>query len=114
MKYCCQDMDRNINCKCLEHEFECDCPDCIIMYLPKFDEYSIIIHDGGFSGVEIQYCPWCGKKLPLSTRDLWFDVLEHLGFEEPMDEEIPEEFNDDSWYLSDKYREIIKLVKHKL
>ena len=31
--------------------------------------YGLIIHDGGTSAVTIQFCPWCGSKLPASKRD---------------------------------------------
>jgi hypothetical protein len=41
-------------------------------YHPTFDEYGIIVHDGGPSFVVIAYCPWCGVGLPESKRDRWF------------------------------------------
>ena len=40
-----------------------------IDYLPQLDEYGLIIHDGGTSHYVIHYCPWCGHRLPKSTRD---------------------------------------------
>ncbi|YCA17088.1 hypothetical protein M1D72_05965 [Vibrio sp. AK197] len=46
----------------------------------------------------INYCPWCGVKLPESKRDLWFDTLEKLGFDDPTEQDIPEEFNTGKWY----------------
>lgn len=50
----------------LENSF--DCPDKLMFYSSKFDEYRIIIHDGGDSFIEISFCPWCGVKLSMSKR----------------------------------------------
>jgi hypothetical protein len=43
--------------------------DEIMYFFEKFNEYLIPVHDGGSSGILIRYCPWCGKRLPDSTRD---------------------------------------------
>jgi hypothetical protein len=40
----------------------------LVAYSSKLDEYLLIVHDGGQSGVHIQYCPWCGVRLPESQR----------------------------------------------
>lgn len=42
--------------------------DHVIIYSEKFVEYKIPVRDGGTSGIVMRYCPWCGKKLPESTR----------------------------------------------
>lgn len=62
-KHCCEMMSDNINLKCNQHDNQFDCPDSLIYYSPKADEYGIIIHDGGSSFITITYCPWCGEKL---------------------------------------------------
>lgn len=67
-------------------------------YNAKFDEYGIIIHDGGASFSEIKFCPYCGSSLPQSKRDLWFDTLEKLGYDDPFDQDIPEDFESNRWY----------------
>ena len=72
--------------------------DDLVYYSNCFDEYGIIIHDLGSSYVKIEYCPWCGRKLPDSKRDLWFDILEKQGIENPLDSIIPEEFKSDAWW----------------
>ncbi|MEL4280489.1 MULTISPECIES: DUF6980 family protein [Shewanella] len=97
-KHCCQDMQRAITLDCTQHKDIYSCPDVLVSYIPKFDEYGLIIHDGGSASTEINYCPWCGKKLPESKRDEWFEELEKLGFDEPSEQEIPVEFNSDAWY----------------
>jgi Domain of unknown function (DUF6980) len=73
------------------------CPDSLIAYIPKYDEYGIIVHDGGSSIVEISFCPWCGARLPESKRDRWFDELEKRGVN-PTSDPIPPEFESDAWY----------------
>jgi hypothetical protein len=70
----------------------------IVKYIPKFDEYGIIVNDGGHSFIVIKYCPWCGKELPKSKRDLWFKKLENLGFDDPVNQDIPIEFKTNKWY----------------
>lgn len=74
-KHCCTMMTDNVNHRCDMHPDPADCPDHLIYYSPRFDEYGILVHDGGSSMVGIQYCPWCGTRLPASQRDRWFDEL---------------------------------------
>lgn len=97
-KYCCEMMTFQIEFQCNVHSNIFECPDKIISYDLKFDEYSIIIHDSGESTIDIGYCPWCGTKLPNPKRDLWFDELEKLGYDDPVEQDIPVEFNSDIWY----------------
>ena len=40
----------------------------VIMRKWKNGTYGIPIHDGGSSIIEIDYCPWCGKKLNKASR----------------------------------------------
>jgi hypothetical protein len=62
-KHCCESMDYWTNYECPEHKDSTDCPDQIILFSTKSDDYGIIVHDGGTSVIEINYCPWCGAKL---------------------------------------------------
>jgi hypothetical protein len=98
MKNCCENMENQVNHICEQHADAFDCPDNLIDYNQKFDEYGIIIHDGGSSSLTISFCPWCGTKLTESKRDLWFDTLEKLGFSDPHEQEIPEDFKSGKWY----------------
>src|SRR5262245_48794335 len=95
--YCCDDMKRNVEQTCDLHPNRFDCPDCLIEYLPKFREYGIIVHDGGESICTITFCPWCGKKLPDSLRDLWFKSIWDLGLE-PGGSRIPADLTNDAWW----------------
>lgn len=71
--------------------------DTPIVYVEKFDEYGVKILDGGTSYIEIEFCPWCGEKLPNSKREEWFDEIEKLGIE-PWSEKVPEKYLTDKWY----------------
>lgn len=72
-------------------------PDVLVHYDPKFDEYGLVIHDGGSSTVGIEYCPWCGRRLPESRRDAWYDRLLAMGLD-PEKDEVPEEYKSAAWY----------------
>ena len=72
--------------------------DCMVVYISKFREYGLPIHDGGSSFLQINYCPWCGTALPDSLRERWFKELEALGFDDPLFDQIPEEYSSEDWY----------------
>jgi len=87
---------------CDQHEDRWDCPDALISYSEKFDEYGIIVHDGGIAVCGIEYCPWCGTRLPESKRDRWFAELDRIGISDPWEDEIPEAYQDRRWYSDGK------------
>jgi hypothetical protein len=91
-------MERQLAWHCDMHSDPFDCPDCLVHYVEKFDEYGLIIHDGGTSFCLISHCPWCGTALPESKRDRWFDELAALGFDNPSEQDIPERFQSSEWY----------------
>jgi hypothetical protein len=70
-----------------------------IVYIPKFREYGIRILDGGTSFMKIEFCPWCGSRLPSDLRDAWFEELERLGLE-PDSEALPNRLKTDAWWNS--------------
>ncbi len=83
--YCCNEMKQHINAK-----------EIPIIFTNHLREYGIKVLDGGTSIQIINYCPWCGKELPSSLRDKWFNEMEKLSIDI---------FNDDipSIYLSSKW-----------
>ena len=83
---------------CSQHPSPFDCADHLIYYISQFDEYGLLIHDGGAAYLAIVFCPWCGRRLPESKRDLWFDELAAMGFDDPVEQEIPEAYKSDEWY----------------
>jgi len=48
---------------CKQHQNRFECPDTLITFSEKNNEYGLIIHDGGSSSVTIKFCPWCGALL---------------------------------------------------
>ncbi len=90
IKHCCDSMNRTLS----EN-------DSTLIFEAKFREYGILINDGGSSFLEINFCPWCGIKLPTSLRDNWFGQLEALGID-PFENDIPEAYLSSRWYETSK------------
>lgn len=95
-RHCCEMMTSNAN-YCDQRPDPYDCPDSLIAYNGRFDEYGLIVHDGGHSRVRIEYCPWCGAYLP-SKFASWLYRLERLGFDDPFQQDIPAEYGTGAWY----------------
>ncbi len=91
-------MRHELGATCAEHDDRFACPDAIVHYAPKFDEYGLIVHDGGSSVRAIAFCPWCGAALPESKRDRWFEALLALGIENPLSDPVPLEYQSDVWW----------------
>lgn len=70
-------------------------------YSPKFREYYLQATIGPGSR-KIDYCPYCGTKLPAGLSDLWFDILEEeyeiQAWKHNQKEKIPAEFFTDEWW----------------
>lgn len=89
--YCCDDMKENIE------------KNKLLIYSDVFDEFGIRFHEDMLSYLVIRYCPWCGKILPCSKRDLWFDELEELGYDAPLiDDSIPKKYKSSEWWKNGK------------
>lgn len=97
-RICCDTMGIQLTQECDQHPDPFDCPDVVVIYNAVLDEFGMPIRDGGISVMSMQYCPWCGAKLPESKRDLWFETLAELGFDDPADQSIPAEFCSDRWW----------------
>lgn len=82
-----------------------DAENKIVYFSPCFREYGIPVMDGctqvASSYIIIRHCPWCGKELPDSKREEWFDALEKLGYDEPLVQDIPQKFRTSAWYAED-------------
>jgi hypothetical protein len=79
--FCCEAMESAVAEPCDVHGWTEWCPDRIVHYSARFDEYGIPILDGGSSVIVLSFCPWCGRSLPESKRDLRFERLEALGID---------------------------------
>lgn len=103
---CCDAMRRHgrstAEVGCSIHADPLECPDVLVVYFHKFDEYGLPVRDAGGSLVTIAHCPWCGRVFGPSRRDAWFEALDALGFEEPFDAVrdglAPPEFSSDAWW----------------
>lgn len=77
-------------------------PKIPLKYYPMAREYGMSLNHS--SAVQLLfYCPWCGKKLPESLRDKYFDLLENEYHVEPefdiqQDPNVPAEFKSDEWW----------------
>jgi hypothetical protein len=91
-------MNETVDMVCSQHPNLSDCPDAVIAYSPQFDEYGLMIHDGGTSRVLIAFCPFCGSRLPQSKRERWFAELERRGVHDPWAEPVPAGFESDEWW----------------
>ena len=96
--YCCDQMQQQLSHVCGEHTDPFECPNQLISYNVKFNEYGLIIHDGGTSSISIRCCPWCGTQLPVSLRERWFTELEACGIEASDEFAIPIAYRSDQWY----------------
>jgi hypothetical protein len=72
-------------------------PNILLVYDDKLREYGIPVQDGGSSMIVIEFCPFCGAKLPGSLRDEWFDRLELLGLD-PGSPELPLDMRSGAWW----------------
>jgi hypothetical protein len=54
------------------------------------------------SSLLIEFCPWCGERLPKSRRDEWFGKLEKLGIYDPWSTEVPDKYQTDEWYKEER------------
>jgi hypothetical protein len=95
-KHCCDRMRAELRKDELQEDGS-QSTDALVTYVPNFDEYGLIIHDGGSSMIEIHFCPWCGTKLPESKRDQWFAELEKRGID-PHSDLVPPDFQSEAWY----------------
>jgi hypothetical protein len=80
----------------VEHESQGANP--VISWIPNWDEYRIHISRRGNRAVPIRFCPWCGARLPESKAELWFKKPNALGYDDPTEQDIPEEYTSDKWW----------------
>jgi len=61
----CSKTQSQLSWACSDHASPSECPDALVGRIHRSGRYGIYIHDGGTSLVEINFCPWCGSKLPI-------------------------------------------------
>ena len=67
-QHCCERLEESLKLDCSQHKDVFECPDSLVHYSGRSNEYGLIVHDGGTSYIVIRDCPWCGAKLPESGR----------------------------------------------
>jgi hypothetical protein len=88
--HCCDQMDSLLNRG-----------QTAIAYNEILREYSILDqHLASTARQEMIFCPWCGKRLPASLRDEWFEVMEReFGIDDPNSSPPgPQEMHTDAWW----------------
>jgi len=90
-EHCCETMSKHLQNRRVQ-----------IGYSPRVREYFIRlaydVPDDSLRPVQlIQFCPWCGSKLPTSLRDEWCERMEALGLE-PLMDQAPPELATDTWW----------------
>lgn len=76
-------------------------PNRVLDWIASWDEYRIPMSYDGYSSTLIHYCPWCGHTLAESKRRLWYERLYSLGYDDPGNEDIPDEYQTDEWWRSE-------------
>jgi hypothetical protein len=98
-QHCCLDM-----ASAIAHPIETlhQGPNRVLDWIACWDEYRIPMSYDGYSATPIRHCPWCGHRLPDSKRSLWYERLKSLGYSDPGNEDLPDEFGTDEWWRSGK------------
>lgn len=71
-------------------------PEILVIYLPYWDSYGLLVRDGEPTYISIKACPWCRTPFNKPLRDEWFAELRRRGFD-PESKDIPEEFKTSAW-----------------
>lgn len=103
-EFCCKKMAAALRHDCKDHETPWDCSDTSLVYHEPFNEYGVPIRDGGMSYLIIDHCPWCGKRLPSSERDRWFDEVEAASLDPQDIEALPPNFLSAAWRQGSSFR----------
>ena len=62
-EHCCEEMQKQVDYICDEGKSPFECADNLIYYSRKFDEYGLIIHDGGSSFLTINFLPFLWREV---------------------------------------------------
>src|SRR5258708_2800309 len=86
---------------CLTMDAELSKDGAVLYYSPRYREYGVKLPKSS-GGILMDYCMFCGKKLPKSVSDEWFEILEkEYGLERPLTgdkKKVPKEFVTDEWW----------------
>ena len=77
--FCCEAMASALAFDCNQHADPFECADHLVVYNEVFDEFGIVVHDGGPSYVLIAHCPWCGTRGPCITSPYQMEPANSAG-----------------------------------
>lgn len=77
-----------------------------IEFIPRFREFGVYRGRSEFTPPSdvldvINFCPFTGRNLPHSLRDVYFNEIERLGFYSIDDKNLPRKYLSDIWWSSD-------------
>jgi hypothetical protein len=91
---CCEIMKEQFINNCEQHGI--DCPDKVLLYREKTRTFLL---EGRNATYIARYCPWCGKNFPTDLSDVYYDLLEKLGFDWiSAPNTIPEKYKTAEWW----------------
>jgi hypothetical protein len=94
-QHCCLDMAWFISDPV---EWESQGRNPVIAWIRPWNEYRIEVSHQSNSATLIYFCPWCGRRLPASLREEWYQTLYGMGYNDPGEQDIPDEFESDTWW----------------
>lgn len=56
-------MEEQLQNTCDDHDDPYECSDIVVVQMYG-EWFGLPVHDGGRSAITIDYCPWCGARLP--------------------------------------------------
>jgi hypothetical protein len=76
--------------------------ECGLGYSARFREFHLAIEPGSSAVQGLTFCPFSGKPLPSSLRNVFFDALEAMGLINGLADvdKAPAEFQSELWWLS--------------
>nr|WP_148256803.1 hypothetical protein [Kribbella flavida] len=73
--------------------------DIPVFYRPRFRTWVLEQQDGLNTRWRLEYCPWCGVKLPSSLSEEWMTEMNRRGFgPRAQDDDLPADLLDDRWW----------------
>lgn len=74
----------------------------VIDWIASWNEYRIPIAYDGYASTPIQFCPFCGSGLGSSKKDQWYQQLYALGYSDPGEQVLPEQYVSDAWWRNER------------
>lgn len=90
---------------CERLEYATNSEELPVVYNAAFRTWGIEYRSGyGGGKLLLDYCPWCGERLPSRLTDVWFDRMDSMGIDADLSMDnpaIPDEMRDERWWRSE-------------